>query len=185
MNRKPPGPSEASFQERYKELFKYSLYLTNGNRDDAKDLLHSSLLDKCIKRNIDILSAEVSLPYLKRIIKNAYIDLLRKQKNKEKHLSYISELPLDIDETILYLESLERFVEQGFVSLTKSELKIFPYMISGWKNSDIAKILSSTKGSVKVLKSRIRDKLIDAALANPEELEVIKNKVLHEHYKSD
>ncbi|MEE9303570.1 MAG: RNA polymerase sigma factor [Thiotrichaceae bacterium] len=141
------------------QLYRYC-YALCVHRDDAYDLLQSSL-EKYLKRPAN--SQQSELPYLRRIIRNQFIDNTRHGKVLEfQSLEESSEaIPMDLCD----LDSIvinEELVDIVWSLLNTSEREIiFLWAIEGYTAAEIADEIDMPRGTVLSKIHRLRKKIIE------------------------
>ena len=155
-------------KDQLNQLYRYSLSLTD-HADDAYDLLHTALEKYLTKQNG--MNESVSLPYIRRIIRNQYIDQWRRDKkilfeslDGQEHATAIDTVALDqmiINESVLHtmwnhLDSGEREI-------------LFFWAVEGYTAKEIGEELNMPRGTVLSKIYRLKRKISqfhDGALLN-------------------
>ena len=139
------------------ELFRYCFALT-GNESDAYDLLQASI-EKYLRKAI--VSVENETAYLKRIIRNHYIDEYRKQSRVD--LESFDEVVTYVDINTKPLEQIvasQRQVESVWLLLSDSEREIlYFWAVEGYSTSELASILDMPRGTLLSKIHRLRARL--------------------------
>lgn len=165
--------SESEF---YEKIFSYrddllaiaQMFLRDSHA--SEDALSDALL-KAYGKKDQLRDDDKFLPWLRRIISNHCIDILRKEK-RQKHLqsASIEDLPLadanrSIQEKIALAEKIEQVLDimLSVEPYAYREVLIL-YYYRQMSLLEIAKITSSSEGTIKSRLSRAREKLKDAFL---------------------
>lgn len=137
------------------KLFRYSYTLT-GDDDKAYDLLYSSIEKFLINGHNDNPEA-----YIKRIIRNQFIDECRRNKiiqYEEIDDQTVSDIDFKSIESIIINDDM---AEQIFESLEPSEREIlYFWAIEEYSTSEIATKLDIPKGTILSKLHRMRKKII-------------------------
>jgi len=154
-------PQEILFNEKcLQQLFHYALSLTS-NEAQAYDLLHCSL-EKYL--HLDKSRIEHSEPYLKRIMRNSYIDNQRRKRFEEP----ISDQDLEKHENTISLiqPSLEDlFISQQQVSMLLQSLNgeeselLYLWAVEEYTFDEIAKMKEVAKGTLLSKMHRLKKRL--------------------------
>jgi len=139
------------------QLYRYCYALTT-HRDNAYDLLQTSL-EKYLKQPSSNRQSE--LPYLRRIIRNQFIDNIRREKCVEfESLSESAEvIAIDsqpLDDMIIHEELVE--IMWSFLDVSEREI-IFLWAIEGYTAEEIASEIESPRGTVLSKLHRLRKKI--------------------------
>ena len=138
-------------------FYRYCFSLT-GEEHEAYDLLQSSI-EKFL--NIDANNIENKSAYIKKIIRNHYIDECRKRSKIDEE---------QYDETVTYVDmntdSLEKIiasqyqVEEVWRQLTVSEREImYFWAVEGYTTDELAKFLGLPRGTLLSKIHRLRKRL--------------------------
>lgn len=113
--------------------------------------------------------------WLGRVARNNIINYLKSEKIRSEHLSNFSK-ELDADKDHLDDNEIDHFVEiewKNYImemamknlngSFSENAISILKLSLSGYKNDEISTMLNIKPDSVKVLKSRITQRLIEEA----------------------
>lgn len=144
------------------QLYRFALALTR-DEDQAYDLLQSSV-EKFLKSAVGDISQPI--PYLKRSIRNDFIDQYRKQK-KQCSLSSISEEDgVVLEQNSPSLESLyiqQRDIEQliNLLSPEESEL-LYLWAVEEYTIAEIAHLQSVPKGTLLSKMHRLKKRVKQA-----------------------
>ena len=144
-------------RQQLNKLYQYSFVLTSDEQE-AYDLLHTSI-EKFL--NIDISKVQDTQAYVKKIIRNQYIDQCKKQSR------YIEE---EFDESVTYVDldvnSLEKIaasrqqIDLVWRKLTASEREIvYFWAVEGYTTSELAKLLDISRGTLLSKIFRLRKRL--------------------------
>ena len=138
------------------ELFRYCFALT-GNESDAYDLLQTSI-EKYLRKAITSVKNEAA--YLKRIIRNQYIDEYRKQIRVD--IEQFDEVVTHVDMDTRSLEQIvasQRQIESIWQQLSDDEREIlYFWAVEGYSTSELASFLDVPRGTLlsKIHRLRIR-----------------------------
>ena len=138
------------------ELFRYCFALT-GNESDAYDLLQTSI-EKYLRKAI--MSVKNEAAYLKRIIRNQYIDEYRKQIRVD--IEQFDEVVTHVDMDTRSLEQIvasQRQIESIWQQLSDDEREIlYFWAVEGYSTSELASFLDVPRGTLlsKIHRLRIR-----------------------------
>ncbi len=143
-------------KEQLNALFRYAFSLT-ANKDDAYDLLQSSI-EKLLKNKSEHIS---NSSYIRRIIRNQFIDQCRRKK-------VIAFETLEEDKlAVLSTHSLESIViNEGYVdflmgSLTDGEREcLFMWAVLGYTAQEIAQETKEPKGTILSRLYRVKKKVV-------------------------
>ncbi|MCV6624268.1 MAG: RNA polymerase sigma factor [Cellvibrionaceae bacterium] len=142
-------------------LYRYALSLS-ADADLAYDLVHGA-----IGRFLEPPMPELEdpIPYLMRSIRNAFIDIKRRD-TRYQHEVYDDEgLPQDYD--IRALESLsidQKFITQLLNQLNSQEREIlYLWAVEGYSTSEVADLLNMPKGTLLSKIYRLRNRLLSTA----------------------
>ncbi len=138
-------------------LYRYCFSLT-GDESESYDILQSSI-EKFLKANVE--SVENKNAYMKRIIRNHYIDVSRKRSKIDEE---------EFDETVTYVDmhinSLEKIVasqyqvEAVWQELSSSEREImYFWAVEGYTTSELAEFLDISRGTLLSKIHRLRKRL--------------------------
>ena len=138
-------------------LYRYCFTLA-GNESDAYDLLQASV-EKYLKKSAESVKNENA--YIKRIIRNQYIDEYRKQ-------SRVDEEPFD--DTVTYIDmdtkpleqivASQQQVESVWQQLTSNEREImYFWAVEGYSTSELAELLGVPRGTLLSKIHRLRARL--------------------------
>ena len=138
-------------------LYRYCFSLT-GEEHESYDLLQSSI-EKFLKANIS--GVDNKIAYIKKIIRNHYIDACRKNSKIDEE---------QYDETVTYVDmntnSLEKVVasqyqvEAVWQQLTVSEREImYFWAVEGYTTDELAEFLGMPRGTLLSKIHRLRKRL--------------------------
>ncbi|MBD1381138.1 RNA polymerase sigma factor [Metabacillus arenae] len=134
----------------YPDLNRYCLWLTK-NKWDAEDLLQETMIkifDKTEKKVIK----QINLTFLCKTAYYHWLDTLKKNSRES-----LQEIPEKNSDQIGIEDELEPLFERLFTRLTVKQLTAFLLKdYFGYKNNEIAEILSIQEGAVKTLLHRAR-----------------------------
>ena len=141
------------------KLFRYCKMLCEQDCD-ALDLLQNGV-ERCLKSPPEYEKATYS--YATRVIRNAYIDDLRRQ-NKQ-HVELFDETLHTVDYDVANLERImidksELEVIWPVLSITEKEI-LFLWAIEGYSTSEIAEHLDKSRNSILSIIHRMRKRLCD------------------------
>lgn len=153
------GERNARIEPYLNRLYGYAYGLT-GNPDEAKDLVQECAL-KALSAKVEPPDANAYRAWLFRILKNAFIDALRKRAHEPCHLD--EEI---IDQQVEYFDIEERLIDAVTVRLALANLASKHYRmisfidIAGLSYSETAEELGLPIGTVMSRISRARQALI-------------------------
>lgn len=144
-------------------LYRYCFALTL-NADDAYDLLQSSVekrLRHAVKNNQPMIDNEMA--YMRRTIRNHYIDLTRKQQKDlaeplEEHESTLAIDTHALDDLLIDAEQVEQL--WSYLNAAEREI-LFLWAIEELSASRIAEELDKPRGTVLSTIHRMRIKIIN------------------------
>ncbi len=148
-------------EQNLNRLYRYALSL-GADADLAYDLVHGA-----ISRFLEppIPDLEDPIPYLIRSVRNAFIDIKRRDA-RYQHETYDEEgSPQDYD--IKALESLS--IDQNFIAQLLGELSsqereiLFLWAVEGYSTSELADLLNMPKGTLLSKIYRLRNRLLSTA----------------------
>ncbi len=142
-------------REDLNSLFRYSLSLC-ADPTLAQDILHSAI-EKTLSTNSTI---NKPLSYLRRVIRNQFIDYCRRQKT-------VCFEPIDTTDPVVFDEKgLENFwIDNNYVDYLLNELNsaereiLFLWAVEGYSAKEIADYLDAPRGTVLSRLFRIKKKL--------------------------
>ncbi len=143
--------------EQLNALYRYCFSLT-ADEHESYDLLQSSL-EKFLKADLD--AVDNNNAYMKRIIRNQYIDECRKKSKIDEE---------EFDETVTYVDmdtdALEKIVasqyqvEAVWRKLTSSEREImYLWAVEGYTTNELAEFLDMSRGTLLSKIHRLRKRL--------------------------
>jgi RNA polymerase sigma-70 factor, ECF subfamily len=138
------------------KLYQYAFSLT-AESSSAEDLLQTAL-EKCIKQP----AHKQSSAYVRKIIRNQYIDDCR--RNKVVSFEMLDETaPMMLDDSSLEKQVIDaQLVELVFDQLKAAEREVlFLWAVVGYSTSEIAKELQQSRGTVLSRLYRARQKILD------------------------
>ncbi len=140
-------------------LFRYCRMLCD-QESDALDLLQNGV-ERCLKAPPDNDVATYS--YAIRVIRNAFIDDIRRNKNREAELFDETLHTVDYDVSGLEQLVIERSeLEAIWSTLSISEREImFLWAVEGYSTSEIAEHLERSRNSILSIIHRMRKRLND------------------------
>lgn len=154
-------------QNTLNQLYRYAIALTKSE-DQAYDLLQSS-----VEKFLNSAPGEIShpVPYLKRSIRNEYIDQRRKQRKllSISNMNASEEEDYSYEQTAPSLESLyiqQRDIEQliNLLSPEESEL-LYLWAVEEYTMAEIAELQGSSRGTLLSrmhrLKKRVAQEMTD------------------------
>ena len=151
---------EKLFEYVYQKIYRFIYYRTN-NKTEAEDLTGDVILKiaKALPRQRGNFNS-----WIYRIARNTVIDFYRKQSVRKSKVS-IDEMPgelpngrKDFTDQVLDEESLKEAMK--FLPERQKEVVILKF-IEGYKNREIAKIIGTSEGAVKLLQFRALKKMRD------------------------
>ena len=139
------------------KLYRYCFALA-GNESDAYDLLQASV-EKYLKKAL--VSIENENAYLKKIIRNQYIDEYRKQSRVEVEPFDDSVTYIDMDTTSMeHIVASQLQVESVWQQLTSNEREImYFWAVEGYSTSELAEFLDMPRGTLLSKIHRLRARL--------------------------
>ena len=150
-------------QQQLNQLFRYAMSLTR-HADEAFDLLQSAL-EKCCRKQ----PPELSMPYIRTVIRNQFIDDCRRKKvvafEPEENMTTLLIDPQDLESMIIDQKYIDTLLEH----LSTSEREIlFLWAVEGFTAQEISQQLSVPRNTVLSHFYRIRKKLqqLDTSLSN-------------------
>lgn len=149
-------------------LYRYSFALA-GNESDAFDLLQSSI-EKYLRAGAVPIKNEVA--YIKKIIRNQYIDQYRKQNRVD--IEQFDEAVTYVDMDTKPLEQIiasQLQVESVWQQLSSSEREImYFWAVEGYTTSELAEFLEVPRGTLlsKIHRLRIRLEQVFGELSREE-----------------
>jgi RNA polymerase sigma-70 factor, ECF subfamily len=163
-SREQPAPDlEATFREHHVMVFR-SAYRVTGNVSDAEDVLQTVFL-RLLKREPEAEPIGSVSSFLRRSAVNAALDLVRARRN-------IRDVPLDEMEPMLAdsphlapdrahgSTEIRDWLREALARLNPRIAQMFVLrFFEGKDNPEIARLLSTTPGTVAVTISRTRDRL--------------------------
>ncbi|MEM6630276.1 MAG: RNA polymerase sigma factor [Bacteroidota bacterium] len=184
-----PSENKSQYHEKleklYKELFSFALSLAK-NRVDAEYLVQDSII-KCHTKKPEIFSKPYKACYLyiRKVVKNLYLDRINNTQAGVL-VSLENNSILDsrsIDQNLIKLETIERFVEFGYVKLTNEQKKYFDLMLQPLNDREIAEKLGKSLITVRVMKTKVREKIKKAVRQRAASFEKIYQGVKNEYNK--
>lgn len=152
-------------------IYRYCLSLTN-NADQAYDLMQSALekylRNQSERESTNNTSPENPMGYMFRIVRNAFIDTVRRAKIR-RHDEWEDGMDsrLDPTESNLHLSSLEHIaiereqVEQVLALLTEEQRELlFLWAVEGYTIQEIADMTQTPKGTLLSRVHRLRQSLL-------------------------
>ena len=159
----PEAELERIFHEHHALVFR-AAYRVTGNVDDAEDVLQTVFL-RMMKRAAGAVPVENMPSFLHRAAVNAALDLVRSRQN-------IRSVPLDDLEPVLsepahrspdrvqHSGEIREWLRGALARLNPRIAEMFMLrFFEGKNNPEIARLLSTTPGTVAVTLSRTRDRL--------------------------
>ncbi|QFU25497.1 sigma-70 family RNA polymerase sigma factor [Shewanella sp. YLB-09] len=144
-------------REQLQSLYRYSFCLT-ADRGRAEDLLQNGL-EKWLKCGKEL---EYSHAYIRKIIRNQFIDDCRRQ-HKLAFESIDEHAAVLLDETSLEtLQIQHNLIEQVFELLNVAEREVlYLWAVDGYTAAEIAKDLAQPRGTVLSRLHRIKQKVVE------------------------
>lgn len=150
------------YRRYYKGMYSVSMRILN-NAVEAEDAMQEAFITAF--KQINNFRAEVTFgSWLKKIVVNRSIDLLRKRKIQYDDLSNLSETFIEENEKKIEEISLEMIKEaiSGLKDNYRIVLSLF--LIEGYDHDEIAEILKITNGSSRIIYHRAKEKLKEALI---------------------
>jgi RNA polymerase sigma factor (sigma-70 family) len=149
--------------ERYKmPIYSYFFRVTCGNREASEDLVHT-VFYRAIRYRYSFTGEGSFAKWIFRIARNSAIDFNRKMKNSFSHDADSGSAQQIIDED--YDHDRKEKIEQLYYAMKKLEPEEREIIVLGkiecLKYREIADILGTTEGSVKIRMFRVLRKLKD------------------------
>ena len=141
------------------QLYRYSFALV-GNESDAYDLLHASIEKFLKSQNTEI---EKPYSYVKRIIRNQYIDICRKKAkiNEEEYDETVLYMNMDIESVDVILDKKIQ-VSEIWDTLNSSEREImYLWAVEGYTTSELAEYLEVSRGTLLSKIHRLRKRITE------------------------
>lgn len=139
------------WDEHYQTLYFYAGGLTNSTNISPDDLMQEvavKMLKNCTK--VVIGYEQKGMGYLKMIVKNTFIDMLRKEKTARAAIDIFLEKQslnlVDLEDD--NLESYRILIAGIETRFGKSSATIFAYYIQGYSYEEIGKMMSMSKNTV-------------------------------------
>ena len=164
----PPAPVSTGeldtlFREYHGVVFRAALRVT-GNAADAEDVLQTVFL-RLARREAATEAMEAPESYLRRAAVNAALDLVRarqaaRQTPLESVAPALPETASRAPDRLLAAGEIRQWLRQAVAGLHPTAAAVFVLrFFEGLENSEIARTLGTTPGSVAVTLSRTRDRL--------------------------
>ena len=151
------GLVEMFDREFLNNLYKYC-YALSGNEQEAYDLLQTSI-EKYLKKDAD--KIDNSRSYLKRVIRNQYIDECRKNAKviEDEFDDAVTYVDMDIN-SIEKIVANQREVEAVWQKLTVDEREImYFWAVEGYTTSELVEVLDTSRGTLLSKIHRLRKRL--------------------------
>ena len=159
----PPGEVERIFRAHHGMVFR-AAYRITGNASDAEDVLQTVFL-RLLRREADAEAVENVPSYLHRAAVNSALDLMRSR-------THARSVPLDdvapslaenaarSPDRALSSAEARQWLRAAVARLSPQAAEIFALrFFEGKDNSEIARIVGTTSGTVAVTLSRARDRI--------------------------
>ena len=152
----------------YRGMYSVSLRILN-NSAEAEDAMQEAFI--AAFRQLDSFRGEVTFgSWLKRIVVNRSIDLLRKRKIHYDDLSKLSEKATEESESH-YEEVTPAMIKSAIGSLQDNyRIVLSLFLLEGYDHDEIADILKISNGSSRIIYHRAKEKLKQALIEMKTEL---------------
>jgi RNA polymerase sigma factor (sigma-70 family) len=160
------------YRRYYRGMYSVSLRIIN-NSAEAEDAMQEAFI--AAFRQLHSYKGEVSFgSWLKKIVVNRSIDLLRKRKVQYEDLSKIAKKEDEEDDTGDYALINAEMVKQAISKLKDNYRVVLTlFLLEGYDHDEIAQILKISNGSSRTIYHRAKDQLKKELLLMKEKVEEV------------